>query len=538
MKIVLGLNGIPLQGHDPAAALIVDNKVVAAVEEERLCRKKRGMGLAPINAALEVVNLAGLSLNDVEAVSIPWIPDSMGYDTSMLESDLRKWLTSQGFRGNEIQICFVEHHLAHAWSGLAYVSELKGKKYSILVVDGSGESTGGAAFLYNNSLNCLWHIDQSSSLGIYYEAVSSYIGFNWGEEGKTMGLAAYGRDMGLDMPFIPDNRISAILPKWDRSLGSPKHRHENFREQFVNKIYQKYGHPLSFNKKADISLAAQNVVCDRIMEYVKELCQDVDGFVLAGGVALNCSINVKVAQYCKSNNIDFVIPPPASDTGVAIGAAIATNYKYNQTIIPLESAYLGADYSVDEICTRLEKQNIKVEPITESQVASLLFDENFICGWFDGKSEIGPRALGHRCIIARPDSTSIRDKINVLKGRESWRPLAPSVTFEEFNRSFEGSIPSKYMLINATNSKDVKALAGVTHVDGTARPQVVVEDGAYLSLIKSVGTITGGCEAIICTSFNMAGEPIVYTPEDAIRSASKMGLDAVVGNGWIVKLNK
>lgn len=538
MKTILGLNGIPLQGHDPAAAIIVNNKVVAAVEEERLCRKKRGMGLSPDNAALEVVKLAGISPKDIDIVAIPWIPESMGYDRQHLDSNIRKWLLSLGFRGNDIEICFVEHHTAHAWSGLSYTSDLKGKKYSILVVDGSGESTGGAAFIFNNDLKCLWHIEQSSSLGIYYEAVSSYIGFNWGEEGKTMGLASYGRNLGLKMPQIPDERRVSIIGNWDMALGSPKHRHEKYRSQIVDSIYEIHGQPLHFNDKADISLAAQNIVSERIMKYVKELCVDVDGFVLAGGVALNCSINVSVAQYCKANNIDFVIPPPASDTGVALGAAIAANYIYNGNVAYTKSPYLGASYSIDDICSRLHKTNIQVIPVSTEEIVSMLFDYNYICGWFDGRSEIGPRALGHRCIIARPDSTYIRDKINVLKGRESWRPLAPSVTIQEFNKSYTDSIPSKYMLINAINQTYSKALAGVTHVDGTARPQVVTEEGAYLSLIKSVGKIAGGCEAIICTSFNMAGEPIVYSPEDAINSASKMGLDAVVGNGWMVKLKK
>ena len=148
MNIILGLNGVPLQGHDPASALIINNHLVAAVEEERLCRVKRGMGLPPNLTALEVVRIAGISPSDVEGVAIPWRPDAMGYDAKVLERETRDWLCSHGFRGKTIPISFVEHHAAHAWSGLGFSSIDKTKKYAILVIDGSGESTGGAAFMF------------------------------------------------------------------------------------------------------------------------------------------------------------------------------------------------------------------------------------------------------------------------------------------------------------------------------------------------------------------------------------------------------
>lgn len=459
----------------------------------------------------------------------------MGYDTHSLETETREWLNSLGFRGKDIHISFIEHHAAHAWSGLGFAQINPKEKYAILVVDGSGESTGGAAFRFSGELTCNWHIEQSSSLGIYYEAVTHYLGFSWGMEGKTMGLAAYGRPSGLCVPSIPDDRIPS-LNSWSRSLGSPKHRHEKYRESFIREYVASFGESSTFNQRADISLAAQDAVYKRILEYIEEITQDVNGLILTGGVALNCSINADVADYCNKRGITFSVPPPASDTGVAIGAAIGMNFEYNHEIVErIPNPYLGRAYTRDEIVDNLKSKGVIVESTNNRELARMLFEDNSIIGWFEGKSEVGPRALGKRCIIARPDSTKIRDKINVLKGRESWRPLAPSITEAAFNRYFQGSTPSKYMLINAINVINNNDLAGVTHVDGTARPQLVTEESPYLDLLHEVGKVST-CEAIICTSFNMAGEPIVYSPENALLSSRKMGLTAIAGDGWIVRL--
>lgn len=537
MHVVLGINGYPLQGHDASAALVIDGSLIAAVEEERLCRVKRAMGRSPESAIYEVLRIASLLPSEVDVVAIPWRPDAMGYSESLLTQQLRSWLSSLGFRGSEIKIMFVEHHEAHAWSGLVYAQDFHKKKYGVLVVDGSGESTGGAAFRYDGDMRTLWHITQQSSLGLYYEGVTQYLGFRWGQEGKTMGLAAYGRQASVLLPCIPDERIVGVLPPWDKSKGSPKSCHENYRERLIREmsLLQQVS---TFNQKADFALAAQDYVCKRIMQYVKELAEDVDGIILAGGVALNCANNVVVGKYCQSHNIELVIPPPASDTGVAIGAAIAAANHLGEKIKSITSPYWGFNYTESLILDEFSKIGICPETISIDDMTSLLFDKNYIMGWFEGRCEIGPRALGHRCIVARPDSTYLRDKINVLKGRESWRPLAPSVSEKEFKSAFkEGEIPSPYMLINASLRDDSFTMAGVTHVDGTARPQVVMENDAYSSLLKSVGNYNGH-EAIICTSFNRAGEPIVYSPEDAIKSAKAMHLDALAGDGWIVKINK
>ncbi len=461
----------------------------------------------------------------------------MGYADATAEHDLRQWLKALDFRiGSSLQIRFVEHHSAHAWSGLAFVpGGIRGRRIGVLVVDGSGESTAGAAYLFDQNLTRLWHLAQASSLGIYYEAVTHYLGFAWGEEGKTMGLAGYGRDSGLSVPGLPDERHDSPLPEWRPTAEwSPKHRHERLRNELVMKFQQLHSNHLTFNGRADVALSAQHFVAERIMYYVRQLPTPLDALVLAGGVALNCAINATVAAYCRSEGMQLVIPPPASDAGVALGAAVAA-LENPLTLCPLEDPFLGAPFKAETVVSELRSCGATVKMLETEELASLLFDDSIICGWFEGRSEIGPRALGKRSIVARPDSSMVRDRINLLKGRETWRPLAPSLTSTEFKRSFQNSIPSPHMLINATSSNDSSHLRGVIHVDGTSRPQVVEGQGPYRSLLAAVGARCG-YEAVICTSFNKAGSPIVYSPKDALLSANTMHLDALAGDGWIVHL--
>jgi carbamoyltransferase len=302
----------------------------------------------------------------------------------------------------------------------------------------------------------------------------------------------------------------------------------------VVELEQLHGKYLTFNQRADVAFAAQQCVGERVMAYARELTESADGLVLAGGVALNCTINASVAAYCRARNVELVIPPPASDTGVAIGAAAAA-VEDPLTIQPIEEPFLGLDYPPHRVVAELRGMGANVRDATVEEIASLLIERSLVLGWFEGRSEIGPRALGKRSVIARPDNVRIRDRVNFLKSRESWRPLAPSLTAAEFGRSFENSVPSRHMLINATNSARREKLSGVIHADGTSRPQVVDAAGPYRTLLATVGEGTG-CEAVICTSFNMAGEPIVYSPAEALASATAMNLDGLAGDGWIALL--
>ena len=538
MTVIMGVNGFDGVGHDAAAALRVDRQIIAAVEEERLTRIKRAPGHRPLLAIKETLAMAGLTPADIDVVAFPWLPSAMGTNSNDIEEDIRRWF--EGETSPSFTVRFVEHHMAHAWCGLAFVpGGIQGRRVGILVFDGSGESTSGACFVFDGAQNAQlrhrWWLPQSASLGIYYEAVTQFIGFQWGDEGKTMGLAAYGREMRLPLPPLLDQRVAGAPPTNYTSKQTPRQEHHAIRARVWEGLHDLYGDHLSFNQQADLALTAQESIGQRVLMYVSELLDEIDVLVLSGGLALNCAINAKVASLCRTRQIELVIPPAASDTGVALGAAMA-GAEDPASYEPLTSPSLGRLYTPDYVRQTLHEAGLRTAPITMVELASVIGEQSLVCGWFEGRSEIGPRALGKRSIIARPDSTKVRDRINLLKGRESWRPLAPSLTMAEFDQSFVGSFPSPYMLINATVSSDAsRRLKGVVHVDDTSRPQVVTEHGAYGDLLAAMG-IQNGSEAVICTSFNRAGEPIVYGPLDALRSAQAMGLDMLAGDGWCARL--
>jgi carbamoyltransferase len=535
MTNILGLNGLPQVGHDASAALLVDQQMIAVIEEERLLRVKRATGHPPLNAIIEVLDLAALNGSDLDCVVFPWCPNAMGVADAEVEEEIRHWFDRVGcITAKELPIRFVEHHLAHALSGIAFVPDgIAGRRVGVLVLDGSGESTGGACYMYDGELKRHWSLSQQASLGIYYEAVSEYLGFAWGEEGKTMGLASYGRATDLRVPALPDRRSAG---QGSNPVGeTPRTVHIRVRQSLVEAFARLHGEHLSFNRRADVAYAAQRYVADRIIEYVDELVDEVDVVVLSGGVALNCSINAEVAALCQNKNVELVIPPPANDAGVALGATLAA-LDDPAAVTPVADAYLGRGYSPEEIARELHDCGVVVQPVSTSELVEQLLDRSFVCGWFEGRSEIGPRALGKRSIIARADSVPVRDRINLLKGRETWRPLAPSLTPREFEHCFPEGVQSPYMLIAANAGPRATArLGGVIHADNTSRPQVVTAPGPYQDLLQAIGAAKGA-EAVICTSFNRAGEPLVYNPRDALSSARAMGLDLLAGDGWTIPL--
>jgi carbamoyltransferase len=535
VAVVLGLNGARGVGHDAAAALVIDGRLVVAVEEERLTRAKRAYGLPPILAIGEVLGVAGLEIDDVQLVSYPWQPSAMGVDPDDLGRQIRSWFPEAGlWPRREIPIRFVPHHVAHAWSGIAFIPRgSAGRRVEVLVLDGTGESTAGARYSYRSELAQIWSLSQDSSLGIYYEAISQYLGFPWGQEGKTMALASYARRDDAEVPALLDLRTFGASDLGAYEGESPRLLHEEIRNELVRDLASRNGSEPSFYDAAAVALAGQRVIGERIFEYVHEFLKDIDVLVLSGGVALNCAINSEVASLCRRNQVELVVPPPASDTGVAIGSALAVSSEIGP-IAPIDDPFLGRDFPEPDATRLLHELGASVRQTDLGQLAESLSERSSIVGWFEGRSEIGPRALGKRSIIARADSPRIRNRINLLKGRESWRPLAPSLTSHEFERSFAGSTPSPHMLITAAAVPGAaERLGGVIHVDGTSRPQVVETNGTYRGLLDEMGKLTG-LEAVICTSFNQAGEPIVYSPADALRSGRAMGLDLIAGDGWSV----
>jgi len=536
--VILGVNGADHVGHDAGAALAVQGRVVASVEEERLVRIKRAFCRPPLHAMREVLDLADCTMSDVDVIAYPWLPEAMGVPEDDVATMLSYWCTTVDPGATRLpELRFVPHHAAHAWAGLAFTPPELRRHACVIVLDGSGESTSGACYrVADGRLAQVWSLPQHASVGIFYEAVTKYLGFQWGEEGKTMGLAAYGSDSlapAMAKVAPPDDRVAEAPPF--TSPVPPLWQHEELREQIIVKLTSEHGELVSFSQRADVAFAAQYWLEERILQYVAEAADGIEALVLSGGVALNCTANSKIAAYCRDKGVALIIPPPASDTGIALGAAIAASPEPS-AVTQCQTAALGRAYPPEVIGERLRMEGLSVLPCTPGKLAEALISKDAIGGWLEGGSEIGPRSLGNRSILARPDSALTRDRVNALKGREPWRPLAPSLTPREFARSFPGASPSPYMLIAATYNPVTPAdLEGVIHVDGTARPQVVSTDGAYHDLIVATGAILG-TEAVLCTSFNRAGEPLVYTPADALRTAKATQLDFLAGDGWITWL--
>jgi len=537
--ITLGLNGFAGADHDAAAAVVVGNRVVAAVEEERLNRRRHAPGSQPLLAVPEALAVAGVTAGQIDAVCHGWRPDAlgMGLDERSEADTIRAALAAAGVALRAgTPITFVDHHVAHFWSGVPFLpSTVDRTAIDGLIIDGAGESTSGAYFRWRRGeLKKVWNLGVAGSLGLLYEAVTAALGMRPGDEGKTMGLASYGRSQTqVEIPPPRDDRFAGPIPAL-RDRDEIRHQH---RANIV-RLRSVVPAGASFNTRADLALGVQNVVGSRIMGYLAELTEPAPALVMAGGVALNCTINAAVAEWCRGHGATLAIPPPANDGGIAIGAAVAVSA--DPVACSADGACLGRGYSPGEIVSRLSALGAPARPMSAEELAEGLLERDLLCGWFEGRAEVGPRALGRRSVLARVDSIRLRDRLNVVKGRESWRPLAPSLLLDDFHRSFTGT-PSPYMLIAAdARPEALRPLAGVVHVDNTARPQVVdesVPDGAYTELLRVLRKQTGR-GVVTCTSFNPAGEPIVYTPEDAFAAAAKMGLDLLAGDGWCVPVPK
>jgi carbamoyltransferase len=517
--ISLGLNGFSGADHDAGAAIVRDGRVVAAVEEERLNRRRHAPGAQPALAVREVLAIAGIEPGDIDVVCHGWRPEALGLGlTEPAEAErIRAFLAGIGAPLRPgTPVVFMDRTAVDG-----------------LIVDGAGESTAGALFrLRGGAVEKVWNLGVAGSLGLLYEAATAAIGMRRGDEGKTMGLASYGRWQTMDKVAVPaDDRFPGPIPRLGRREEIVQH-HRALLRQMRSMVPAN----ASFNRRADLALGVQSAVESQILSYLAELTDPGTALVLAGGVALNCTINATVAQWCAERGVALTIPPPANDGGIAIGAAVGVSPEPGTCAAT--DAFLGREYGPADIADRLTALGARVTELSPAELVAGLLERDELCGWFEGRAEIGPRALGKRAILARTDSARLRDRLNVVKGRESWRPLAPSVLPDEFRVSFRGA-PSPYMLITcAAAPTAMRPLAGVVHVDNTARPQVVdadMADGPYAALLAEMRRTTGHA-VVTCTSFNPAGQPIVYTPEDAFHAAVAMGLDLLAGDGWGVRL--
>ena len=552
---ILGLN---IGNHDSAAAIIKNGEVIKYIEQERISRNKMALGEPPIEAALACLNSEGISIDNISAISIgmDWGYRNKIYEMTKEEQEKYKnfenvdWFLPSEIFGEKLpHIYIIKHHLAHAASAYR-VSGFK--ECAILVVDNRGEDVSTSlGFAKNGEITFFKKVNIQNSLGMFYNRAAEYTGLygKHREVGKFMGLASYGNPT-MKMPLAPSRNklLFDSLPNIeDESIfNSISLRAQHFKEYFeANCFPYEAGNVEEIMSYANFAASVQKSLEDVLIDFVKELKEitNMDNLVLAGGVALNCSANGKIEKSGIFKNI--FIPPFPSDAGTAIGSALEVYHQlYGKENIEnkLNIAGLGISYSQQDIQLALEKYTEKIRYVIldDSEIYHSVakeISEGKIIGWMQDGFEAGPRALGYRSILADPRTRSSLIKLNLIKEREMWRPIAPSVLKEQYSNFFEGSADSKYFMNVATIVKEDRRrdIPAVVHVDDTARPQVVTEEHQkYYGLISAFNDLTG--IPVLCnTSFNSRGMPLVNTPQDAIECFLDREIDLLVIGNFVIK---
>ena len=561
--------GISCYYHDSAAALLKDGHVIAAVEEERFSRKKfdDDFPKMAIEWCLKEANVSPEQIDSVAFYDKPVLKFERLLDNyiavaprglySFLNT-IPKWLHKRLWIKNEIHkslkgfngdIIFPEHHLSHAAHSF-FTSPFE--ESAILTTDGVGEwSTTSIGAGTNNSVKLLQDIRWPHSLGLFYSAFTYFLGFQVNEgEYKLMGLASFGKPKYYDL--IWDNLIDV---KEDGSI----HLNMEYFAFTYDKVMttSKFAELFGIKRRNededtkqihfDIGASAQKVLEDILLKMVEHVYKKTKSknLCLGGGVALNGVANYRILKESSFENVH--IPPSPGDAGSAVGCAqylYFTHKKQKRTVQDntnsiIENVYVGPSYSRDEIKKFLDTKNIKYDELDNTlaiEKCAKLISEGNVVGWYQGKMEWGPRALGNRSILADPRRKEMKEILNEkIKHRESFRPFAPSILEEYYSEYFDVDIPSPYMLMVAPVKKPDK-IPAVTHVDGTGRVQTVSKNSNpfYHKLISKFYELTG-VPVIINTSMNVRGEPIVNTPEQAYKMLTKTDMDYLFMKNFMVK---
>ena len=594
MKTILGISAFY---HDSAATILVDGKIIAAAQEERFTRKKHDANY-PFNAIEFVLNFAKIKLSNVDQViffekpflkferlletyvafapkgfksfcmAMPvWLKDKL-FQKKMLFNELKRH--DNNFNDDK-KIFFSDHHLSHAASAF-FPSPFE--EAIVLTADGVGEwATTTVAIGKGNNLKIKKEIHFPHSLGLLYSAFTYYTGFkvNSGEY-KLMGLAPYGVPIYEDkiknnlINVKEDGSFHLEQSYFDYATGLTM-TNKKFNNLFGQKVRASKHEKLT-QFHMDIAASIQKVTEDVMIKIAKSLKEEfnISNLCLAGGVALNCVANGKILKEKIFDNI--WVQPAAGDAGGSLGAALAlwhieqNNPRKVDHNDSMQGSYLGPEYSQKEIEKMMDKAGAKYEILEDEELinktATYLANEQAV-GWFQGRMEFGPRALGGRSILGDPRSERMQKNLNLkVKYRESFRPFAPSILREDLSQWFDLNVDSPYMLMVSSINKDKtiemtedqKNLFGidklnvkrseipaVTHVDYTARIQTVHKETneKYYKLIQKFKEKTN-CPIIVNTSFNVRGEPIVNTPLDAFNCFMGTDLDKlVIGNCFLDK---
>jgi len=581
--------GISAYYHDSAACLLKDGEIICAAQEERFTRLKHDSSF-PVKAIEFCLSSKNLDIDKIDYLIfydkpllkferlletiLAFAPRGLRFFLKAIPAQVRNkiWIREKvkrelGYKG---EILFSEHHLSHAASAF-FPSPFE--RAAILTIDGVGEwATASYGIGAGSKIKILKELYFPHSLGLLYSAFTYYLGFrvNSGEY-KMMGLAPYGKPK-----YVKEILNNLVDLKEDGSFRMNM-KYFNYGAGLTmvnNKFCQLFNGPVRkpedglTARHTDIACSIQQVAEEIILRMVKQVKKETGEkkLCLAGGVALNCAANGKILQ---SKIFDKIwIQPAAGDAGGALGAAyIAYCHYLDGHLLKKDNkdlqkgSYLGPEYDNNCIKEFLDKQKIVYSYFKEEDLLNKAADyimEQKVIGWFQGKMEFGPRALGNRSIIADARSLGMQKKLNLkIKFRESFRPFAPSVLAEKANEWFDIINESPYMLLITKVKKnklrilteEESSLSGldklevvrseipaVTHVDYTARPQTVNKSDNYLyySLIEKFYKKTG-CPVIINTSFNVRGEPIVATPQDAFKCFIKTNMDVLVLGNFIIK---
>ncbi len=544
--IILGYD----EGHDASACLIKDGKIIVAAEEERFTRIKHHTGF-PEKTIKWLMNSQHLSLDDIDYIAYPRKVEFKS-KISNVKSYLRYLGRSIHYPASDKlaqqipkQYYFVNHHLAHAASAYR-TSDFE--TCNVLTIDWGGDGHSSKVFLADNgTLTETDRTPSASSLGAFYSALTEACGFMVSDgEFKLMGLAAYGSpnkkcaDDLLATGYVPSvhgtrfAQVNPILTGITHIKTTIKHQtclHFTDAHAKFKQIVWKYG-------EETVAATGQHILellISKLTDNIKAKT-NINKFCLAGGVFLNVKANMLLNQQKKE-----IWPfPVAGDNGLALGAALQTYYELtDKKTHPLENLYLGPEFSDSEIKSALDQSKLAYakEKDIPSCVAELLTQQKIIA-WFQGRMEFGPRALGSRSILADPRNADVKDIVNArVKFREPFRPFCPSMLYEAKDDYLCDATESPYMNIAFKVTSDkAKDIPAVVHVDGTVRPQTVRKEvnPKYWSLIAAFKKITG-VPVILNTSFNVKGEPIVCTPQDAINCFKKSDIDYLAINNFLVR---
>jgi carbamoyltransferase len=547
--------GISAFYHDAAACLLRDGEIVCAIEEERLSRIKHDHAY-PERAIAACFDAAGISAGDVGAAvfyekPLPklerqldtWIrsfPRSFGAfvrSTSRYldgRIDLNRWIRRK--TGVRCEVLFAEHHLSHA--AFAFHSSPFASAH-VLVADGVGEwATTSLWSAGSHGLTALKEIRFPDSLGLFYSLVTAHLGFRVNEdEYKVMGLAAYGDDafpaeMEALLPFLPEGAFR-LDPRFCNfagrdSMGTPA------LAALLGRA-RRPGEPIA-RRHQDIARSAQ-VRLEAAVSRIAATLPVGEPLCLSGGVALNGLANALLAR-----DRPVHVPFAPGDSGGAIGAAYVGHHVGQSWERPRarSSPFLGTAHARDACLRAAEREGLRAQRLEDLSGDVYVADrlaEGAIVGWFDGRMEFGPRALGNRSILADPRSTTIRDAVNLrVKHREGFRPFSPAIPRERVAEYFDVDRAVPWMTeIHPVRPEARSRIAGVVHVDGSGRLQTVERDELpRLHALLGLFEARAGVPVLLNTSFNVAGEPIVCSPEDACRCFRAAGLDGLVlGDLWI-----